>query len=141
MISTGICFAQEGAISAEDVNEPVFPPFPYIAQITADNVNIRSGPGTNYYSCGKLYNANRAKVVARKFSWSQIVPPKGSFSWISKQYVEIDPNEPGSGIVTGDNVRVYAGSAHLKPIHSRTKICPWHLWSAGLHFPHSLNSI
>ncbi len=120
MISAGICFAQEDATSAEDVNEPVFPPFPYIAQVAADNVNIRSGPGTNYYSCGKLSKANRVKAVGRKFSWSQIVPPEGSFSWISKQYVEIDPNEPGSGIVTGDNVRVYAGSAHLKPIHSTT---------------------
>jgi uncharacterized protein YraI len=96
------------------------PSFPYIAEITADNVNIRSGPGTNYYRCGRLDKADRVKVVGSQFSWSRIVPPPGSFSWISKQYVSIDRNNPTIGIVTGDAVRVYAGSELLKPIHSTT---------------------
>ncbi len=138
LVSASVCFAQEQPAPAEEtvavdsevaaektvvveeVNEPIFPDFPYVIQISADNVNIRSGPGTNYYICGKLNRAYRVKVVARQFSWSRIVPPKGSFSWISKQYIEIDPNQPGSGTVTGNNVRVYAGSDHLKPIHSTT---------------------
>jgi hypothetical protein len=96
------------------------PSLPYLAKITGDNVNIRSGPGTNYYGCGKVDKGDRVKVVGSKFSWSQIVPPAGSFSWISKQYVRIDLNEPSMGIVAGDAVRVYAGSARVKPIHSTT---------------------
>ena len=96
------------------------PSLPYLARITGDNVNIRSGPGTNYYGCGKLNKGDRVKVVGSKFSWSQIVPPAGSFSWISKQHVRIDLNEPSIGIVTGDAVRVYAGSAAVKPMHSTT---------------------
>jgi hypothetical protein len=60
------------------------------------------------------------KVVGSQFSWSRIVPPAGSFSWISKQYVNIDPSNPTIGTVTGDAVRVYAGSEQLKPIHSTT---------------------
>jgi len=95
-------------------------PFPYIAEITDDNVNIRSGPGTNYYHCGKLNTGQRIKVVARKYGWSHIVPPSGSFSWISKQYVSVDQDTPNMGTVTGDAVRVYAGSDMLKPIHSTT---------------------
>jgi len=87
--------------------------FPYIAQLTQNNVNMRSGPGTNYYRCGKLNESNHVKVVSRKFSWSRIVPPAGSFSWISAQYV-ID------GKVTGDSVRVYAGSDLVKPEYSTT---------------------
>lgn len=94
--------------------------FPYIAEITNDNVNIRSGPGTNYYHCGKLNAGDRVKVVASKYSWSHIVPPEGSFSWISKQYVSVAPDNPNVGTVTGDSVRVYAGSDMLKPIHSTT---------------------
>ncbi|MCJ7778142.1 MAG: SH3 domain-containing protein, partial [Sedimentisphaerales bacterium] len=85
-----------------------------------DNVNIRSGPGTNYYHCGKLSAGDRVRVVASKHSWSHIVPPTGSFSWISKQYVSIEPNNPGIGAVIGDAVRVYAGSDFLKPMHSTT---------------------
>ena len=95
-------------------------PFPYIAEITDDNVNIRSGPGTNYYNCSKLNTGDRIKVVATKYSWSHIVPPSGSFSWISKQYVSVDQDAPNIGTVTGDAVRVYAGSDLLKPIHSTT---------------------
>lgn len=112
-------FAQQPAAS-NDVKTVVETSFPYIAEIVADDVYIRSGPGTQYYSCGKLQSGHRVKVVSRKFSWSQIAPPEESFSWISKQYVTIDPNAPQSGVVTGDNVRVYAGSPDLKPIHSTT---------------------
>ena len=109
----------QGPVSAAEANENELS-FPYVAEITEDNVNIRSGPATNYYHCGKLNAGDRVKVVASKYSWSHIVPPAGSFSWISKQYVSIEPNNPGIGVVTGNAVRVYAGSDFLKPIHSTT---------------------
>jgi hypothetical protein len=96
------------------------PPFPYEAEITADDVYIRSGPGTNFYHCGKFKKGDRVKVVAKQFSWSRIVPPAGSFSWISMQYVKIDPGNPSVGIVSGENVRVYAGSDYVKPLYSTT---------------------
>jgi SH3-like domain-containing protein len=118
-------FAQETAASPQESvssagaegNEPSFP---YIAEITEDNVNIRSGPGTNYYHCGKLNTGDKVKVVASKYSWSHIVPPEGSFSWVSKQYISADPNNPRIGVVTGNAVHVYAGSDLLKPMHSTT---------------------
>jgi len=118
-----IGFAQKAAekSSSTDKTKESLPAFPYIAEITADNVHIRSDRGTQYYSCGKLNKADRVKVVSQQFGWSRIVPPAGSFSWISMQYVSIDPNNPSIGIVTGDNVRVYAGSDYVKPIHSTTK--------------------
>ncbi len=123
LMSTG--FVQVAATSTQqpssaDINEAAIPDFPYIAQITGDDVYIRSGPGTNHYSCGKLNKTDTVTVVDTQFSWSCIIPPPGSFSWISKQYVRIDSAEPAKGIVTGDSVRVWAGSADGNPIHSRT---------------------
>jgi len=115
----GVVFAQE-TITAPDTNEPNVPAFPYVAEITGDNVYIRSNAGTQYYSCGKLNKGDRVRVVSRLFTWSRIVPPADSFSWISKQYVSIDLNDSTVGIVTGDGVRVYAGSADRAPIHSTT---------------------
>ena len=106
------------AASPNDVNAASALSFPYVAQIAGDDVYIRSGAGTNYYNCGKLKKGDRVQVVSSMFSWSRIVPPAGSFSWISAQYVAIDPNKPGVGIVTGDNVRVYAGSDEVRPMHS-----------------------
>ena len=92
--------------------------FPYMAEITGDNVYVRSGPGTNFYDCGKLKQGDKVKVIGKQFSWARIVPPPGSFSWISIQYVSIDPANPTVGTVTGDRVRVYAGSDHVEPLHS-----------------------
>ena len=122
LVSIG--FAQEAVTSSEqpvlaaDANKAEVLSFPYFAQITDDGVNIRSGPGTNYYSCGKLNKTDKVKVVGRRFSWSCIVPSTGCFSWVSRQYIDIDKNEPNIGIVTGDGVRVYAGSEELKPMRS-----------------------
>ena len=110
----------EKSVSTVDTNDANTLPFPYIAEITANDVYVRSGPGTNYYSCGKLNQAEKVIVVGSKFSWSQVVPPAGSFSWISQQYVSIDSNKPDIGTVTGNKVRVYAGSDYKEPIHSTT---------------------
>lgn len=111
-----VCFAEQAVeISPEpapDSNEV------YVGEIVGDEVNVRSGPGTNYYVCTKLSKTDRVKVVGGQFSWSCIEPPAGCFSWISKQYISIDLNNPEIGIVTGDAVRVYAGSAARQPIHS-----------------------
>jgi uncharacterized protein YraI len=115
-VATGL--AQQTASTGQA--EPNVQSFPYTAEINSDNVNARSGPGTNYYRCAQLKTGDKITVVGSKFGWSQIVPTAGSFSWISKQYVNIDPNDASIGIVTGEAVRVYAGSDELKPIHSTT---------------------
>ena len=112
--------ATGGAVEGAAPEEIETPPFPYDAVITSDDVYIRSGPGTNFYHCGKFKKGDRVKVVAKQFSWSRIVPPAGSFSWISMQYVKIDAANPAAGTVTGDNVRVYAGSDFVKPLYSTT---------------------
>jgi len=109
--------ATKSPVPATDANKAALS-FPYVAQTTGNRVNLRSGPGTNYYACGKLNKADRVVVVGSRYSWSQVVPPPGSFSWISKQYVSVDPKDRTVGTVTGFNVRVYAGSEELQPMHS-----------------------
>ncbi len=116
-LAVGVPDKAKGALRGGSAGKST-PDFPYLAKITEDNVNIRSGPGTNHYACGNVSKADNVKVVSTLFGWSRIVPPVGSFSWISKQYVKIDTANPGIGIVTGDNVRVWAGGKELKPIHS-----------------------
>jgi len=125
-VLASVAFARKAAAAPEksvtmtsDPNATI-PSFPYIAEITGDRVNVRCGPGTQYYSCGKLNKADRVKVVKHQFSWCCIVPPAGSFSWISTQYVRINPNEPTIGTVIGDNVRVWVGAENLRPMYSTT---------------------
>jgi len=116
-------FAQPAATSPEesasigDANAAAAHVFPYVAEITGNDVRIRSGPGTNFYDCGKFYKGDRVEVVRTQFGWSCIVPPAGSFSWISMQYITVNLDDTTVGVVTGD-VSVYAGSDEVKPMHS-----------------------
>jgi uncharacterized protein YgiM (DUF1202 family) len=93
----------------------------FVAEAIGNDVYIRSGPGTNFYHCGKLYASDRVQVSKSQDGWSCIVPPPGSFSWIAAQYVSINLQDPTKGIVTGDNVGVYAGSDFVLPMHSTSK--------------------
>ncbi len=120
-----------GAVSAQpDTNLPVTTEMasagsqgaePFVADVTGNDVYVRSGPGTNFYHCGKLYKGDRVQVVKSQQGWSCIVPPPGCFSWIAMQYVSINMENPTLGIVTGDKVGVYAGSDYVLPIHSTSK--------------------
>jgi uncharacterized protein YgiM (DUF1202 family) len=110
----------EGSASIDDANAAAAHVFPYVAEIIGNDVRIRSGPGTNFYDCGKLYKGDRVEVVRTQFGWSCIVPPAGSFSWISMQYVSVHLDDPTVGDVTGD-VSVYAGSDEVKSMHSTSE--------------------
>jgi len=105
-------------VTVVEPNDANLPAMPFLAEITSNDVYVRSGPGTNYYYCGKLKSGDKIKVVGSKFSWLEITPPAGSFSWISEQYVQADPQSAGSGTVIGEAVRVYAGSDDVQPMHS-----------------------
>lgn len=118
-VSTGFAQSSAPAVSGTPetmTNAAKTSEFPYFAEITGNDVQIRSGPGTGFYSCGELNKGDQVRIVGEQFSvWSKIIPPDGSFSWISMQYVRIDQDAPSYGIVTGDNVRVYAGSNTVPP--------------------------
>jgi len=98
--------------------EPAGPATPYVAEIIGADVYVRSGPGTAYYFCSKLNEPARVIVAGQTYGWSKIVPPDGSFSWISKNFIKIDPQNPTIGFVTGDAVRVWAGSEYEVPMRS-----------------------
>ena len=129
IVLSPLCLAQEtadepAAVKAETAEpqkaEPQTPPLPHIAQITGKNVYIRSGPGTAYYFCGKLDAPAQVTVVGHENTWTEIFPPPGSYSWISKDYVKLDAENPGIGIVTGNDVRVWAGSDFVEPMRSHS---------------------
>jgi uncharacterized protein YgiM (DUF1202 family) len=93
----------------------------YVAEVTGNDVRLRSGPGTNFYECGKLYAGDRVQVVKSQQGWSCIVPPPGCFSWVSMQFVSINLQNPTTGVVTGDNVGVYTGSDTQEAKYSTSK--------------------
>ncbi len=118
------------AQAQQDTNLPVVPEATgtvfdaggsFVAEVVGNDVYLRSGPGTNFYHCGKLYKGDRVQVVKVQQGWSCIVPPPGCFSWVAIQYVGINMENPTQGIITGDKVGVYAGSDYVEPMHSTSR--------------------
>lgn len=82
---------------------------PRAAEVTANDVYVRSGPSVNHYPVVKLSAGRRVTIVGEMGEWYEIQPPAGVFSFISGDYV--DTANGKSGVVNGNNVRVRAGSA------------------------------
>ncbi len=78
------------------------------AEINANDVYVRSGDSLNHYTIIKLKAGDRVTVVGERGEWYEILPPEGSFSLVSGDY--IDTADEKKGIVNGANVRVRAGS-------------------------------
>lgn len=119
VLIASFCPAQDKAAPATTrTTAPDKPATPYVAEIIGTDIYVRSGPGTAYYFCSKLNEPVRVIVIGQTYGWSKIVPPDGSFSWISKTYVKVDSDNPTIGFVTGDAVRVWAGSDYEVPMRS-----------------------
>jgi uncharacterized protein YgiM (DUF1202 family) len=96
--------------------------FPFKAEVIGTEVNVRSGPGTDQYECGRVTLGDVVEVVGEaEGGWSEIKPLPSSFSWIAMQYISINFEEPTVGIVTGQGVNAYAGSDYRTPIRSKAK--------------------
>lgn len=94
------------------------PAVPYIAEVVGTDVYMRSGAGTAHYYCGKINAPQRVTVVKNLPGWSEIIPPNGTFSWISKDFVDLGKINPSIGLVNGNGVRVWAGSDYVEPMRS-----------------------
>lgn len=113
LVSALICetFAQTPLTASQ-------PGFPYKAEVTGSSVNVRAGKSTTTYECGKLNEGDVVEVYGEEDGWAKIAPPTGSFSWIAMQYITINVEAPTTGIVTGRNIKVYAGSDYREPMNS-----------------------
>lgn len=88
--------------------------FPYKAYVTADDVEVRSGPGGNFYPTDKLQKGEEVEVYRRDSEgWCAIRPPEGSFSWISGRVLKLEDGNLAT--VTEDDVAARVGS-HLSDV-------------------------
>jgi hypothetical protein len=82
---------------------------PYTAEITSDDVYVRSGPGKTYYPTDRLRKGERVEVYRQDpGGWLAIRPPRDSFSWVSARHLETLPGSLAK--VTGDQVVARVGS-------------------------------
>ncbi len=83
---------------------------PFVGEITADRVYVRSGPGTSYYEIGQLSRGDKVNVVGQRQSWYRISPPAGTFCYLAKELVEVG-GDGKTGTVKAEYANVRAASA------------------------------
>lgn len=57
-------------------------------QVTADNLNIRSGPGTNYQLVSSVPKSTKLTVISKKDKWVQVKLPNGKQGWGINTYLQ-----------------------------------------------------
>ncbi len=109
-----ICYAQDEQL------EPSF-----IGRIKADDVNVRAGYNQNFESLTKLNRDDVVFVAGELYGWYQISLPKISQCYLSKQYIELHPDD-SSGISKVDNLNVRAraslNSSIVGQLHKGEKV-------------------
>lgn len=85
------------------------PSFPYKAYVNREEVNVRSGPGEEYYPTDKLKIGQEVEIYRHDpGGWFAIRPPEGSFSWVSARYLDLRKNRLAK--VNSERVAARVGS-------------------------------
>lgn len=105
--------------------------YPSETTIVVPEVEVRSGPSSQFYPTSKLRMGAKVVVlreVKDQPGWLAIKPPSGSFSWINGKYVrQVKGGDPRLGYVEADPsspVPIMSGSSlvNQEPNVQRTKL-------------------
>lgn len=83
--------------------------FPYELTVTADSVDVRSGPGEQYYATDRLPIGAKIQVYRHDSAWLAIRPPDGSFSLVKSEHLT-STNQADVAKVTKNDARCHVGS-------------------------------
>ena len=78
--------------------------FPFLAEVTGEKVNLRSGENTNFESILRLTKGDTVVAVAKKYSWYKVQLPAAVSVYIRSDYIERVDNSVGK--ITGQNVNI-----------------------------------
>ncbi|MFZ5974901.1 MAG: SH3 domain-containing protein [Bacillota bacterium] len=75
--------------------------------VSADQVNLRSGPSTKYKILDKIDSSTSVQIQSEKNGWYYI-EVNGLKGYMSKNYIFNSSSNPATGVVTGNGVRFRA---------------------------------
>ena len=84
--------------------------FPFLAEITGDQVNVRSGQSANFERLCQLKKGDEVVVLEKGYSWYKIQLPVTAKSFVSKDYVQYLGQNAGGVIAGRVNIRAGAGT-------------------------------
>ncbi|MGB3615731.1 MAG: SH3 domain-containing protein, partial [Elainellaceae cyanobacterium] len=93
-----------------------------LSTVTADVLNIRSGPATSYPVVGELFEGTRVEVSRTSGSWSKISSSTAGEAWVSSAYLSgsatpVPPiAQPGAATVTATVLNIRSAPAMTAPV-------------------------
>lgn len=98
------------------------PTFPYEATIAVDQVEVRCGPGADYYATQTLRRGARVEVYRHDpGGWLAIRPPQSSFSWITARHLKAT-SDRGVSEVLLDGAVAWVGSLQTDPVQHKWQV-------------------
>ncbi|MDP2653887.1 MAG: SH3 domain-containing protein [Candidatus Omnitrophota bacterium] len=82
--------------------------FPFVAEVKAQNVNIRSGQSTSFEKVGRFQQGDKAVVAGEQYGWYKVQLPIDAESYVSNKFVTLIQDDIGE--ITGNRVNVRAGA-------------------------------
>jgi len=84
--------------------------FPFLAEVTGDRVNVRSGQSANFERLCQIDKGEEIVVEGKEFSWYKVRLPSSAKSFVSKKYVQFLGQNAGGVIADRVNIRAGAGT-------------------------------
>ncbi|KPK47326.1 MAG: hypothetical protein AMK72_08580 [Planctomycetes bacterium SM23_25] len=112
--AVGAAAAEPPAVAATPAPPtPPAPTYPYTGYISADLVNIRSGPALYYYPLLTTIKGAPVVVEGEADNWLALRPPEGTYGLVRKGDLTIGASGD-TATVSAPSARVYASSATAK---------------------------
>lgn len=86
--------------------------FPFLAEVTGDRVNVRSGQSANFERVCQLNKDDEVVVLEKEYSWYKVQLPPTAKSFVSKKYVQYLGQNAGGIVADRVNIRAGAGIHH-----------------------------
>lgn len=80
--------------------------FPFVGEITQDQVNVRAGQSENFERLGRVALGERVVVLAKEYSWYKIKLPVQCESYVNMKFITMI--DQGLGKVSGEHVNIRA---------------------------------
>lgn len=98
-IFTSICLSSR-AYAAQEF-------YPFLAEVTADDVHIRAGQSENFESLQKVSKKDELIVLDKSYSWYKIELPPQSKSYVAEEFVL--KAQGNKGIITANRLNIRGG--------------------------------
>ena len=82
--------------------------------VTADALNVRSGPSTSYGITTKLYKGDKVEILESSNVWHKITASNGKIGWVSGDYIKVSSGSTSQPSTSTTKATVTATSLNVR---------------------------